>query len=101
MSDVTSVVRKWSEREKELAVAVILRELQSGGEAKPLMITDESDATVGVLMPIRSRAQSFDMTKDTFYVEEIKRRLATADQAIPIEEVNAMLALRANQPSRE
>jgi hypothetical protein len=97
ISDVGAVVKKWSPGERKLAVAAILRELESAGEAKPLMIKDETDATVGILMPVRSRARPFDMSQSTPYVDEIKRRLATADQSIPIDEVNEMLDRRAAQ----
>ena len=100
-SNIPAVVSKWSLREKKLAVAAILRELESSGDSKPLLIEDESHKTVGLLMPLRSRVRSFDMSQSTPYVEEIKRRLATADQSIPIQEVNATLDHLAGQSDRE
>lgn len=52
-----------------------------------------------IAMPAVSRAFPFDMSKSTPYVEEIKRRLATVDLSIPIEEVNAMLERREDRAS--
>jgi hypothetical protein len=91
---ITAIVSKWSLREKKFAMATILRDLKS---TEPLTIKDELNETVGIVMPVRSRALPFDMSKSTPYVEEIKRRLATVDQSIPIEEVNARLERQAAQ----
>ena len=64
-------------------------------EAEDVVLTNRNP--VGFLMPSPPRTRPFDMTQSTPYVEEIRRRLATADQAIPIEELNELIYLQADQ----
>jgi hypothetical protein len=98
LKDIPSLVRSWSSKEKQIALATILGEHVSEQGTRPFVIEDESSETVGYLMPRPRIVES--ALDDSDYTREIRARVATWEDSIPVEELNAQLDSEENRPDQ-
>ena len=86
-TDVRAVVKKWSKRDKKLALAVLLRELAKGKGIEPVVIQGESNQAMGLFYPIEYTVEDLDINADTPEMRELKRRAEAREKSISHEQL--------------
>jgi hypothetical protein len=88
--DIPAMVRKWSPKQRQTALAALFRESMEKKGHDVVPIVDENDETIGYLMP-NWRIVEGKPDLSTPYGREIQRRIDTPEDSIPLLEINAQL----------
>lgn len=88
--DTTAMVRKWSPKQRQAILTVLLREQVAKKGTAMVPILDEKKETICYLMPPLQIIES-KLDLSTEYGREMQRRFDTREDSIPIEELNAQL----------
>lgn len=88
--DIPAMVQKWSPKQRQAVLAVLLRQQLEKKGTEMVPIVDEKKETIGYLMP-RLRVIESKLDLSTPYGREMQRRVDTREDSIPIEELNAQL----------
>jgi len=97
--DITAMVRKWSPKQRQAVLAVLLRDQVEKKGTEMVPIVDEKKETIAYLMP-RLRVVESVIDETTEYGREMRRRIDTLDDSIPVEELNAQLDREENRKRR-
>lgn len=88
---VRAVVKKWSKRDKKLALAVLLREFAKGNGIEPIVIQGESNQAMGLFYPIEYTVEDLDINAHTPEMRELKRRAESHEESISHGELLALM----------
>ena len=97
-TDIPAIIRKWSPKQRQTALAALLNEYMRKRGSKIVPIEDRKE-TIGYLMP-RLRSVPSVIDESTEYGREMRRRIDSRDDSIPIEELNAELIREAKTKRR-
>lgn len=90
-TDIRAVVKKWSKRDKKLALAVLLREFAQGAGTMPVVIEGESNQAMGLFYPIEYTVEDLDINADTPEMRELKQLVENREVTVSHEELLALL----------
>lgn len=86
VQDVTSIVRDWTPEERNLALGIIIGDTFAENGEQLFSVTDENELSLALIQPFRFRVEPSNLDESTPYGREMLRRIATLDDAIPLEE---------------
>ncbi len=85
--DIASIVRDWTEEEKKLALGILIGDMFAENGEQLFAVADEKERSLALVQPFRFQVEESKLDDSTPYGREMLRRIATAEDAIPLDEL--------------